>query len=268
MKKNIIIFCTSLVTLCLTAFGFMSLNNSETDQAHTLVSKDMAVNKPIIEKIDKKIATKFIYDVGPRFGPIKKGDLDKAKSFSDFIDEEHAQQIVSYKSMSIIIIKDDEQSNIRETGNSGVLTAAQIKFLQSLDYSTNILVRADYTEKNKESGKLESSYATPHLTIVPEKQAEYASGKEALIEFLEEGIKEYTAFIQPDQLQPAKLYFTVTKKGKLENIKLDRSSNFPEIDETMIELISKAPGEWVPAENSKGEKVDQELVISYGLMGC
>jgi len=36
----------------------------------------------------------------------------------------------------------------------------------------------------------------------------------------------------------------------------------------MIELITKTPGEWQPAENYKGEKVDQELVVSFGLMGC
>ena len=29
-----------------------------------------------------------------------------------------------------------------------------------------------------------------------------------------------------------------------------------------------APRAWQPAENAKGEKVDQELVISFGAMGC
>jgi hypothetical protein len=36
----------------------------------------------------------------------------------------------------------------------------------------------------------------------------------------------------------------------------------------MTELITNFPGTWEPAENSKGEKVDQELVVSFGLMGC
>ena len=36
----------------------------------------------------------------------------------------------------------------------------------------------------------------------------------------------------------------------------------------MIELIYKIPGTWQPAENAKGEKIDQELVLSFGLMGC
>ena len=250
------------------AFGFINWNDSETDQVETLVSEDVASNTQAKEKIKKRVFSDFIYDVGPRFGPIKKNYLDKAKSFADFIGDEHAQRIVSYKLLSVIILEDDRQTDIRETGNSGVFNAAQIVFLRSLDYSTNILIAADYMEKNEETGKVENSTWTPYLTIVPEKQAVYTSGKKALIEFLKEHIKEYTAFLQADQLKPAKLYFTVTKKGTIENVKLDRSSNFPEIDKKMIEMITKTPGKWEPAENSKGEKVDQELVISFGSMGC
>ena len=36
----------------------------------------------------------------------------------------------------------------------------------------------------------------------------------------------------------------------------------------MIQLIKNTPDQWVPAENEKGEKVEQELVVSFGLMGC
>ena len=39
-------------------------------------------------------------------------------------------------------------------------------------------------------------------------------------------------------------------------------------DNKMIELITKTPGLWIPAENSRGEKVDQELVLSFGMVGC
>ena len=42
----------------------------------------------------------------------------------------------------------------------------------------------------------------------------------------------------------------------------------PEIDEKMIELILNMSGEFFPAENAQGQKVEQELVVSFGLMGC
>ena len=250
------------------AFGFINRNNSETDQAETTVNEDVAINTPVIEKINKRIFSDFIYDVGSRFRVIKKRDLDNVRSFSDFIGEDHAQRIVYYKSLSVTILDGDKQTDIKETGNDGVLTAAQIKLLQSADYSTNLLIRAEYTEKNKETGELENSYWTPYLTIVPEKQAVYVPGKDALLEYLKEYSKEARVNVQADKLKPAKLFFTVTKKGTIENVKLDRTSGYPSVDKTMIELIIKAPGKWEPAEDANGEKVDQELVISFGLMGC
>ena len=36
----------------------------------------------------------------------------------------------------------------------------------------------------------------------------------------------------------------------------------------IIKILNEVPGTWIPAKNSKGEKVDQELVVSFGLMGC
>jgi hypothetical protein len=220
------------------------------------------------EDLNDKVYSDFFYDMGSRFGPVKKSDLANAKSIIDFLPPEQTDPVVSYKSVSVIIIKDDRQTDIRETGYSDKLTDNQIKLLRSSDYSTNFLIRAEYLEINKETYELESNYFTPQLTIVPEKQAEYEGGKDALLQYLREFNKENTADLNEDKLQPAKLYFTVTKKGGISNIKLDRTSGYPKIDKTMIELITKAPGKWEPAKNSRGKKVDQELVISFGIVGC
>lgn len=266
MKKKILIFCAVLTTLSLTAFGYINRNYSV--ELLEISDNDDVVNTSADEKMEKRIFTDFIYDVGPRFGPIKKSNIDKAISVNDILDETQIASIMSYKSVSVIIIKDDKQSDIRATGNSQKLNEAQLKLLQSSDYSTNFLIRLEYQQMNKETGELEDSYSTPHLTIVPEKQATYKNGKDALKKYLKENSQESRANVQVDKLQPAKLFFTVTKKGTIENIHLDRTSNYPEVDKKMIELITNVPGVWEPAENSKGEKVDQELVISFGLMGC
>ena len=273
MKKNIIIFCAILTTLSLTAFGVINLKDSKPDKLETFVIENKENNTvygPFTTKIEKKIFSDFIYDIGPRFSAIKKGDVDKARYINAFFDKEQIQAIVSLKSVSIIIIIDDKRSDIRETGYSDELTDAQLKLLRSFDYSTNFLIKAEYQQKNKETGKLEDSYSTPHLTIVPEKQAEYEFGKNELMDYLKENSKDARtkANVEADKLQPAKLFFTVTKNGTIENVRLDRTSNYPIVDKAMIELITKAPGTWKPAENSKGEKVNQELVVSFGLMGC
>lgn len=118
--------------------------------------------------------------------------------------------------------------------------------------------------------QLEKRHYPPYLAAVPEKQAEYEGGREALTQYLKENSKEAEAraMVQMNELPPFKLLFTVTKKGFIENVKLDGTSGYLSIDNTMIELITKAPGKWEPAENSKGEKVDQDLVVAFGLTGC
>ncbi len=88
------------------------------------------------------------------------------------------------------------------------------------------------------------------------------------MQYLRENNLAARANVQDDKLQPAKLFFTVTKSGTLENVRLDRTSNYPEVDKQMIELITTVPGIWEPALNDEGKKVDQELVVSFGLMGC
>jgi len=268
MKKNILFICITLITLSLTAYGFMNWNDSKTDQLAISVDENIATKTKVPDKVKNRIFTDFIYDVGPRFGAIKKREVDKAISIATFFDEKQLQSIVSLKSVSIILIKGDKRTDIKTTGYSDKLTTAQLKLIQSFGYSTNFLIRAEYQQRNKETGELEDSYSTPHLTIVPEKEANYSNGKDALKKFLKENSEKARTNVVPEKLKPAKLYFTVTKKRTIENVKLDRSSNYPLVDKKMIELINKTQDKWQPAENYKGEKVDQELVVSFGLMGC
>ena len=268
MKKSTLILSTVFSSLILIIFGFVNSNNSEIGQSEPIINKTVSINKQVSEKAKNNIFTDFIYDVGPRFSAIKKREVDKATSITAFLDEKQLQTIVSLKSVSIILINGDKRTDTKTTGHSEKLTTTQLKLLQSFDYSTSFLIRAEYQQINKVTGELEDSYATPHLTIVPEKEANYLKGKYALKKFLKEKSKIARTDVDPKKLKPAKLYFTVTKKGTIENVKLDRSSGYPLVDEKMIELINNTPERWNPAENYKGEKVDQELVVSFGLMGC
>lgn len=284
MKKSLIILCAVLIMLSLTAFGVLNWKDSKTE---AYAKSDLAVNttteepinsnsnfKPpigpiLINYTEATIPTEdFNYNVGPRFSPIKKGDIAKATSIEDFFSWEELWNIEILKSVEVIIIENDIQTQKRAIGYSKTLTKAQLELLQTANYATNFLIRIDYQEKNNTTGKLEYNYASPHLTIVPEKQAAYIEGKDALQNYLKENSKEARKEVDQNKLQAAKLYFTVTKEGHIENTRLDRTSNYPLVDKAMIELITKTNQKWKPAENEKGEKIDQELVVSFGLLGC
>ncbi len=268
MKKSILFTCALLATFSLTAFGFINWNDTKTNHRESFCAKAVNSESLLVKEFVELEDADFFYDYGTRFRGVKKSTLENAKSITDFLPYKETAPVVSYYSVSVIIIKNDEQTDIRESGDDAVLTEGQMKLLRSSDYSTNFLIRAEFQGRNNHTGFIEDNYFTPHLTIVPEKEAEYIPGKEALLDYLKENNKENTLKLNKDKLQPAKLYFTVTKKGKIDKINLDRTSGYPEIDKAMIKLITNAPGKWAPAENTMGEKVDQELVISFGMIGC
>jgi len=268
MKQRILIFCTLLIALGLTAFGVVNRNNYETVQPKVTTSKVVAANMPVFGPKEKEIFTDFFYEVGPRFEPIKKTKLDAAKTISDFLDARTVASIVSLQSVNVIVIENDEQTDIRENGTTATFTDAQLHLLQSFDYATNFEVRTHFRKKNGNTGVLISDFSSPYFTIVPEKQAIYSYGKEALLSYFREESKEAGTNVDSQNLKAARLSFRVTEQGGVEFIELERSSGYPELDEKMIELISNLPGSWKPAENAEGKKVDQELIISFGARGC
>ena len=269
MKKSILIFCTVLTTFSLTAFGYMHWSNTVTDQKETSCSKTFFFDNVLVNTFTKQGDIDLFFDVDSRFGTtITKENLNKAKSIIDILPRKATQSIVTYYSARVSILDDNQETDQRETGNSEVLNDAQIKLLQATDYSTKIYIRADYKQKNRETGELEDSYLTYFITIVPEKEAEFVNGHDALIDYLKQGSKEKTAIIKKDKLQPGKVSFTVTKEGTIANVKLTSTSGYPSVDEALVDLITNMPGKWNPAMNSKGEKVSQELVFFFGLQGC
>ena len=115
---------------------------------------------------------------------------------------------------------------------------------------------------------MEDYFLVYYLTIVPEKQAVCYDGLASFTDYIKENIKEKTVNITKQGIQPGKVRFTVTKNGSIENIKLESTSGYKEVDHELMRLIAKAPQKWEPATNSNGKKVDEELVFFFGIKGC
>ncbi|WP_298497921.1 hypothetical protein [uncultured Algibacter sp.] len=260
MKKSIIIICIALAVFSFFAFNYINNKESET-------KKTEIISLEVSNKIKENIPD-FIYEVGPRFSPIKKGNINNNLSITYFLDAMQVDRISSIESIEIIIIENDEQTNRRLKVLGNNFSDAQINLLKSFNYSDGFKLKIDYKEKHFGSETLFDASSTPHHTIVPETQAEYIYGKNALIKYFKDNTETVTQNVVEEKLKPAKLYFTVTKDGSINNIRLDNTSGYIEIDELMLELINTTPGGWIPATNIKGENVNQELVVSFGLLGC
>ena len=149
-----------------------------------------------------------------------------------------------------------------------MLTEAQLKLLQSTDYSSSVQVSALY-EYERPEGRNRSYDAVMHfLSITPAWEAEFAEGYDALINYLRENSKEHTAHIHKQQLKGGQFSFTVTKEGNLEQVEMKSTSGYEEVDQVLIELLKEMPGKWKPAMDAEGNKIDQELTFFFGLEGC
>ena len=94
------------------------------------------------------------------------------------------------------------------------------------------------------------------------------AGKDALINYLMKGSEDERTLAKADKMRPAKLYFTVTKLGAISDVKIGNRSGYEAFDARMVELLKELPCKWTPAENEEDEKIDQELVVSWGFQGC
>lgn len=259
MKKSILLFAGILMTI--SALGYMNWQQSKnTHQDNNCSQPTERTDDPPPLFIPK--AVNLYYDLGTRFGAIKKSELLKATSIRDFFTDHVNEEIFSIESASIIVIKNDQHTNIQQANRGNKLNAAQLKLLRNCDYSTCLKISTDV---KTESGY---GYYSPHITVVPEQQARYSLGKKAFLQYLENGNKKHAYNLNLNKLGFAKLYFTVSAKGELTKIKLDRSSGYDFLDKEMIDLLKNAPGKWQAAKTQAGELVDQELVISFGKEGC
>lgn len=241
MKKSILIIFAVIAAFSFMAFGYINWNNRQADI-------DMGY------RVDSRFMTN-----------ITKEDLHKATSVLDIVPKIAADWwTTSFQTVTVAVLQDDEE--IREVGVEKSLNDAQIALLKSAGYSTNFYIKARTADIYPETGQIEDF--TYHFTIIPEEEAEYSKGQDALVEYFKKNTEEYMAHIEEEKLEFGQVSFTVTKAGKIADVKLSQTSGYPSVDEALVELVSNMPGKWRPAKNSKGGKIGQELVLFFGRQGC
>jgi hypothetical protein len=266
MNKTSIIIRTTQALLTILAFSLVSCSKTiKTNDVNSSNSNDLAFVDSNLEPNTNKNIPDLYFGIDSRGSAIKKTDIDKATTIYTFLNEGEKKQIAHLNSVEIIIIENGRRTDIRSYGESDQLTDSQIKLLRTAELFTQFSIRTDFKTKNTKTGKLEERFFNPHLTIVPKKQATYVNGKEALITYFKDNSKENMSVIKGNNLGAVMLYFTVTKNGTVSNVYQElMKTGYPSIDKKFIELIKKIPGQWTPAENSKGEPIDQELVFTFG----
>ncbi len=279
MKRNIIIFGTLFLACSITTFGYIKSqeNAAQTDvkcesgNQGSLCLEDFAtVTGSVFARrayqTDDVSKSNFFYDVDSRFmTTVTKSQIKHAKSLMDLLPADATASLQSFRNVKLAILTGEGET--LERGNSEKLNTAQQSLLASMDYSTNFYIKADcqlVTPGTEQTSDYDFVY---YVTVIPEKEAEFKGGKQAIINYLKQ-TSDYTSMLDPKKLQSGKIEFVVSSTGKIENVHLNSTSGYESVDEQMLELIEKMPERWTPAQNENGTLIDQQFVFSFGLIGC
>jgi hypothetical protein len=269
MKKGVLVFCGAASVVGLMVFGGLSKADSGQEPKEAMPCQANHFVYSIDYLLNKGSENEFFYDVDTRFQAfMSKTKLAEMKLVTDFDDRIDVNQIVEVESTSVTILNDKYEDVAQAFGKSNKLTAEQMELIASAAHSTDIRIRMDYFENNEFYEKPQRNYTSPHFTVIPEKQAVYSDGKEGLLTYLKKDSQSVIGNLDNEQLQPGKVRFTVTKKGTVKDVLLISTSGYQTIDDRMVELIKTMPGLWQPAEDVNGKKVDEQLVFSFGIVGC
>ena len=260
MKKSILILGAVILTFGLMAIGFMNLKNSsnETTELSTIDTSVSEENTDINEN--------FTYDLSSRFwATISEKDLRNAKSVLDIVPEDATTwRKIEFETVQVTALR--EPFEITESGTEKELNSGQSKLLRSLGYGSDFYIRALGSEADPHTGNVE--VYNYYFSVVPEKQAEYPGGEEGLVEYIKESIKELVLKVDDKNLKNGRLNFTIDAEGSVSNISLESSCGYTNIDEAILNLMQNLPSKWDSAEDTQGKRIEQDLIFTFGMVGC
>lgn len=259
---KITVFIAS-VFLGLTAFVFSNKKTVSTASCQT--HEPIAVD--FLNEI-KSNSQPFYYGVDSRFiHQVTKKQLHEANSIEDIYPENTVHDSQEFNEIKLTVMPDPEVE-ITEKVDSKLLSTAQKELLLTCNYSTNLYLTSYYSTFDMATANTINNHIVYYMTVIPEVEAEYEGGEQAMVRYLRDKMEDQTSFIDMSKVKPGRIKFTVDKKGIIRNVNLDSTVGFSEMDEAFMRHIAMMPGKWAPAKNAKGENIDQELIFFYGSFGC
>lgn len=196
------------------------------------------------------------------FISIQENKLDKINTLTDLDKRYPKSWVREYISVEISAYKNGIRT--MASGISDVLNQEQKELIRLADRSSDIAVSVTYLPNNSLKNNTAKQYDFK-VTVLPDKNADYAEGAEQLIQYLQENSIvniEAGSFTGYDLTA---IKFTITEQGNISDIQVALPSKDTKIDEMLVAAISKMPS-WKPAEFSNGLKVKQNFVLTIGNM--
>lgn len=251
--KKIIVTSATVLFICLTTFA----------QDFSYNKKDKSVNVS-----EASVPRELSFDLKARYTrPIIREKLENAKILSDFITGYPTNWITDYELTEILATCNGR--NMKAMSANDVLTTEQKNILNTVDEGTSIIINVMYKAKNSVTGDIVNNIMNVRMMILPEREAEFAGGKQQMKKYLNENViaKINETVRKQFENTAATVVFTVNEEGDIVNAKLSQPCGDIKTDKLILDAINKMP-KWKPAEDSKGVKVKQEFEFNVGNGGC
>ena len=249
MRRHKKILGSILTATCILGLG--CADSIKTSNAQEVAMSEPTGEGPVL--YISEMGEEVVYDLASRFMmTISKEKLEKVTSVEQIDKQVDFDMVVSYDSVHVIVLDHEYDFVEIAKGNTAEFNEEQLALLHSAEYSTDILIRAHFKEDQK-LGFIYDNYTSPHLTIVPEKQAEYSEGWDAVEDYIRENTKTIPS--TGEMLGPGKVRFTITAEGVVDEVFLDSSCGNKALNSKVIELIKNLPGTWTSGENEKEKSI-------------
>jgi hypothetical protein len=201
--------------------------------------------------------------IGPKSNPIKKEALQLAKTLVDINAGYPSKWVSNYISVEIIAVNDGE--SVRAEGANDVINTQQKSILNAADHGSEIQVNVKYKSQNATTKIYDEEEMKFSMSVVPELQAVYASGKENMNKYIKENGMDL--IISKKKMASGSIKFTIAEDGSIENPIISKETGHEDIDKILLDLITKMP-KWNPAKTIEGKNIKQEFEFRLSNNGC
>lgn len=202
------------------------------------------------EYLDNLIKTKY-----------PQGDFVYPYSINSY-PESDLQKILSIESFDIQNIATNEIFSSK----SELITSDQKKLLNSINLglSVKITVHFKYLGETDNKKIINGDY---YVSIIPTVEANFPGGHDKMAEFFNNNvINLMTNPRDKEIIWRSEVKFKIDENGNIKEVKLINTTSDLELDKLVIAATNKMP-KWVPAKNSNGKNVEQEVVVRF-MRGC
>ena len=273
MKRNLITYSSLLAILACFTLSCAKTNSNQAD-----IEAALAINDVPSEKDEPR--ENLDYLVNTWSSPVTKEEVKQITSLWYFWSEKDKAKYKrdAFREIWVVNLKDyhDWTLDVSEvdpgrkaTGPTVEFTKEQLDLVANADYSDHLRFSARFNRTNIETGEVEENVLiSQSMSVVPDVQAAYDGGFEALVNYLKQASRDRVKHVKRDEVGRCRIFFNVTNKGTVTGVRMVETSKYAEVDEALIKIVNEIPQKWTPAQNGKGEKVDQEFVFTFGRAGC